>query len=194
MQFPVPPPTTRNFLQEEGVQLPPEPAQPGFFQQVGQTLRDSARAGALERVGEAGAVLGAGAATLGGQALRRVGGAVRDGAVRTLDWEQGYLWRAADAAGKVILNPLSWRQNAATQALRTPLLAEEAAVGGAVAAETFGFAGAGAAAAEGAELGMFGGLPEHWSAQVWAQQLVSPSPSVAVTRHMAKTTSWTHAR
>ena len=71
------------------MQLPPEPVQPGFFQQVGQTFRDGARSGALERVGEAGAVLGAGAATLGGQALRGIGGAIRDEAVRTLDWDRG---------------------------------------------------------------------------------------------------------
>ena len=93
----------------------------------------------------------------------------------TLDWRNGYLWRAADEAGNVILNPLSWRENTgieflrrgtAAQALREPLLAEEAAEAGLLAgegatagvAETLGLAGGvGLASAEGAEVGMFGG-------------------------------------
>ena len=109
---------------------------------MGQTLRESARAGALEHVGEAGAALGA--ATLGGQALRRIGGAVRDGAVRTFDWDNGYLLRAADGMGDIILNPFG-RQSAAAQALAEPLLGETAG------------AAAGLGAMEGAEVGVWGG-------------------------------------
>ena len=75
--------------------------------------------------------------------------------------------------GNVMLNPMSWRPNTsigllrrgtATQALQEPLLAEEAAEAGllfggeaAGAAETLGLArGVGLAAAEGADVGMFG--------------------------------------
>ena len=124
--FPVAPPVqislypqpTRNYLEQEGVELPPEPVQPGFFQQVGQSIRDGARSAALERAGQFGAAMGAGAATLGGQALRGVGGAIRDGAVRAFDWDPGYLWRAADEAGNIILNPNSWRQNTNMEFLR----------------------------------------------------------------------------
>ncbi len=88
--------------------------------------------------------MGAGAVTLAGQALQRVGGAVRDGAVRTFDWERGYLWRAADEMGNIILNPFG-RQSAAAQALAEPLLGEGAEIA------------AGIGAVEGAELGVFGG-------------------------------------
>ena len=34
------PQLTRNYLEQEGVEVPPEPVQPGFFAQVGQTFRD----------------------------------------------------------------------------------------------------------------------------------------------------------
>ena len=107
-------------------------------------MRESARSAALERVGEAGAALGAGAATLGGQALRRIGGAVCDGAVRTLDWERGYLWRAADEMGNIILNPFG-RQSAAAKVLAEPLVGEGAEIS------------TGIGAVEGVELGVFGG-------------------------------------
>ena len=87
--------------------------------------------------------MGAGAVTLAGQALQRVGGAVRDGAVRTFDWERGYLWRAADEMGNIILNPFG-RQSAAAQAMTEPLLG--VAEGAEIAA--------GLGAVEGAELGV----------------------------------------
>ena len=99
---------------------------------MGQTFAESARSGAINQAGEIGVAVGAGAASLGGQALQRVGGAVRDGAVRALDWETGALWRAADEVQNVILNPMSWRQNTGIEALRRPLLsmgAEAAEVG-----------------------------------------------------------------
>ena len=76
MQMPIPPNPTYNILAEEGQN--PEPPQPGFFQQVGQNFAHSAREGAINQAGEMGAGVGAGAATLGGQALRRIGGAIRD--------------------------------------------------------------------------------------------------------------------
>ena len=133
MQAPVPPNAAYNTLVEEGRNPPPEP--PGIFQQMGQNLADSARAGAINQAGQMGAALGS-------QALQRVGGAVRDGAVRAFNWEDGLLWRAADEMGNVMLNPLSWRQNTAIDAL-----AAEGAE-----------AGAGLAALEGAEAGgIFGG-------------------------------------
>ena len=40
------PQLTRNYLEEEGVSVPPEPVQPGFFAQMGQTFRDAARSAA----------------------------------------------------------------------------------------------------------------------------------------------------
>ena len=158
-QIPLYPQPTRNFLEQEGIELPPEPVQPGFFQQVSQSIRDGARSAALERAGQFGAALGAGAANVGGQVLRGVGGAIRDGAVRAFDWDRGYLWRAADEAGNVILNPNSWRQNTNIEFLRRgapalqdaeALLANEAAAG-----EALGI-GLGMAA-EGAEVGLLGG-------------------------------------
>ena len=167
--FPVAPPVqislypqlTRNYLEQEGVELPPPPVQPSFFQQVSQSIRDGARSAAMERAGQFGAAVGAGAANVGGQVLRGVGGAIRDGAVRAFDWDRGYLWRAADEAGNVILNPNSWRQNTNIEFLRRgvpalqdaeeagALLANEAAAGEAL--------GMGLGMAEGAELGLLGG-------------------------------------
>ena len=132
MQAPIPPNAAYNTLVEEGRNPPPEP--PGIFQQMGQNLADSARSGAINAAGEMGAALG-------GQALQRVGGAVRDGAVRAFNWEDGLLWRAADEMGNVMLNPLSWRQNTTIDALATE------------GAE----AGAGLAAWEGAEAGLEAG-------------------------------------
>jgi hypothetical protein len=131
VQVPVPPNAVYNTLTEEGQNPAPEP--PGFFGELGQGFADSARSGAINQAGQMGAALGS-------QALQRVGGAVRDGAVRAFNWEDGLLWRAADEMGNVMLNPLSWRQNTAVDALRDPLLAAEAE-----------------AAMEGAELGSFGG-------------------------------------
>ena len=132
MEMPVPPNATYNILVEEGQR--PEPPQPGLLQRVGQNIADSAREGAMNQAGQMGAAVGAGAATLGGQALRRIGGAVRDGAVRTFDWENGYLWRAADQIGDIILNPFG-RQIAAAQALADPLLGEGAGIAGLTAME-----------------------------------------------------------
>ena len=138
VQVPVPPNAAYNTLVEECRNPAPEP--PGFFGELGQGLADSARSGAINQAGQMGAALG-------GQAFRRVGGAVWDGAVRAFNWEDGLLWRAADEMGNAMLNPLSWRQNTTIDALRDPLLAAEAE------AE----AGMGLAALEGAEAGAFGG-------------------------------------
>ena len=87
---------------------------------------------------------------------KRVGGAIRDGAIRTLDWEDGYLWRAADAMGDVMLNPigLGRQRAAAAQALAEPLLG---GMGAAEGAELGGAAAAGLGALEGAEAGVMGG-------------------------------------
>jgi hypothetical protein len=138
VQIQVPPNAQYNFLSEEGQNPAPEP---GFFRQMGQTLADSARSGAINQAGEIGAAVG-------GAALQSVGGAVRDGALRAFSWQDGALWRAADEMGNLMLNPLSWRQTTGIDALRAPLLegAEEAGMG---AAE--------AGALEGAELGAFAG-------------------------------------
>ncbi len=136
VQMPIPPNAAYNTLLEEGRN--PEPEPPGLLRQMGQSIADSARSGAINAAGEMGAAIGS-------QALQRVGGAVRDGAVRAFNWEDGLLWRAADEVGNVMLNPLGWRQNTAIEALRDPLLAAEAE------------AGAGFAALEGAEMGAFGG-------------------------------------
>ena len=135
VQVPIPPNAANNALAEEGQEPAPEP--PRFFQQMGQNLYDSARSGAINQAGAMGAALGS-------QALQRVGGAVRDGAVRAFNWEDRLLWRAADEIRNIMLNPLSWRQNSAIDALRDPLLAAEGAEGG-------------FAALEGAEMGAFGG-------------------------------------
>ena len=100
-----------------------------------------------------GAAVGAGAVSLAGQALQRVGGAVRDGAIHTFDWGDGYLWQATDAMGDRILNPFGLgRQRAAVaQAMTEPLL-------GAVEGAEIGAGAAGAAGAlEGAEAGVMGG-------------------------------------
>ena len=70
---------------------------------------------------------------------------MRDGAVRAFNWEDGLLWRAADEMGNVMLNPLTWRQNTAIDALAT----DGAEVGAGLAA----WEGAEA----GAEAGAFGG-------------------------------------
>ena len=138
VQVPVPPNAAYNTLVEEGRNPPPEP--PGFFGELGQGLADSARSGAINQAGQMGAALGS-------QAFQRVGGAVRDGAVRAFNWEDGLLWRAADEMGNAMLNPLSWRQNTTIDALRDPLLAAEAEEE----------AGMGLAALEGAEAAAFGG-------------------------------------
>ena len=119
---------------------------------MGQNIADSARQGAINQAGELGAAVGAGAVSLAGQALQRVGGAVRDGVVRTFDWEDGLLWRAADAMGDRILYPFGLgRQGAAAQALAEPLL------GGMEAAEAAELGAAGLGALEGAEAGVMGG-------------------------------------
>ena len=76
--MPVPPNATYNILAEEGMCPDLEPPQPGLLQRMGQNIADSAREGAINQAGQMGAAVGAGAATLGGQALRRIGGAVRD--------------------------------------------------------------------------------------------------------------------
>ena len=97
--------------------------------------------------------------------MRGVGGAIRDGAVRAFDWDRGYLWRAADEAGNVILNPNSWRQNTRIEFLRrgAPALEDAAAADAAAAdallagGEALGLAGGLGLAAEGAEAGMFAG-------------------------------------
>ena len=140
VQVPIPPNAAYNTLAEEGRNPAPEP--PGLLRQMGGNLADSARSGAINAAGEMGAVLGS-------QALRRAGGAVRDGAVRAFGWEDGLLWRAADEMGNFMMNPLSWRQNTNIEALR----AAEGAEMGAEMAE----AGAGVAAMEGAEMGAMGG-------------------------------------
>jgi hypothetical protein len=147
VQIQPPPNAQYNFLSEEGQNPEPEP---GLLQQMGQNLADSARTGAINRAGELGAAAGGAAVGLGGQALQRVGGAIRDGAVRAFDWENGMLWRAADEMGNAMLNPLSWRQTTDLGALRAPLLE---GAGEAVA----GLGAAEMGALEGAELGAFGG-------------------------------------
>ena len=198
--FPIGPPVQisfypqpmRNYLEQEGVEVPPEPVQPGFFAQMGQTFRDAA---AMERVGEAGAALGAGAATLGGQALRGVGGAIRDGAVRAFDWDRGFLWRAADEMGNAILNPNSWRQNTNIEFLRrgAPAL-EDAAAADAFAGEALGLAGGLGLAAEGAEAGMFAGPA---GALAGASLGAATGIALAFRNRDAperRTTSWTLAR
>ena len=87
--------------------------------------------------------------------MQRVGGAVRDGAVRTFDWEDGHLWRAADAMGDRILYPFGLgRQAAAAQALAEPLLGR---MGAAEGAEIGRAAAARLGALEGAEAGVMGG-------------------------------------
>ena len=99
---------------------------------MGQNIADSAREGAINQAGQIGAAVAAGAVSLGSQALQRVGGAIRDGAIRTFDWEDGYLWQAADAMGDRILYPFGLdRQSAAAQALAEPLLGGMGAVEGA---------------------------------------------------------------
>ena len=144
VQVSIPPNAAYNTLVEEGRNPAPQP--PGFLRQMGGNLADSARSGAMDAAGAMGAALG-------GQAAQRIGGAVRDGAVRAFDWEEGLLWRAADEMGNFMLNPLSWRRNTNIEALR----ATEGAEMGAELAE----AGAGVAAmegaVEGAEMGAFGG-------------------------------------
>ena len=82
--MPIPPNASYNILAEEGLNLAPEH---GFFQQMGQNIADSARCGALNQAGEIGATMGAGAVSLGSQALQGVGGAVRDRAVRAFHGE-----------------------------------------------------------------------------------------------------------
>ena len=69
---------------------------------MGQNIADSAREGAINQAGQIGAAVGAGAVNLGGQALQRVGGAIRDGAVSTFNWEDGYFFRGLDAFGVVL--------------------------------------------------------------------------------------------
>ena len=93
MVMPLQPNSSYNILAEQGMypDLAPPP-QPGFFQQMGQNIADSAREGAINQAGQIGVAVGAGAVGLAGQALQRVGGAVRDGAVRTLNWEDGYFF------------------------------------------------------------------------------------------------------
>ena len=82
-----PPNATYNVLAEEGMYPDLEPPhQSGFFQQLGQNIADSAREGAINQAGQMGAAVGAGAVTLAGQVLQRAGGAIRDGALRTLDF------------------------------------------------------------------------------------------------------------
>ncbi len=92
ISMPYPPNATYNVLIEEGMcpGLEPPP-QPGLFQQMGQNNAHSAREGSINQAGRIGAAVGASAISLGSQALQRVGGAIRDGAIRTFDWEDGYL-------------------------------------------------------------------------------------------------------
>ena len=140
VMMPVYPNAPYNILAEEGMcpDIAPPP-QPGFFQQMGRNIADSAREGAINQAGQIGAAVGAGAVGLAGQALQRVGGAIRDGAVRMLNWEDGYLFRAADAMGDRVLYPFGLGRLAAAQPLAEPLLggvaaAEGAEIGGAAAA------------------------------------------------------------
>ena len=164
---------------------------------MGQTFSDAARSAAINRVGEAGAALGAGAATLGGQALRGVGGAIRDGAVRAFDWDRGYLWRAADEMGNAILNPNSWRQNTNIEFLRrgAPALEDAAAADALLAGgEALGLAGGLGLAAEGAEAGMFAGPAGALvGASLGAARGVALA-FAAATPLSARTTFWTLAR
>ena len=122
---------TYNILAEEGQNPGPEPPQPGLLRRIGQNVADSAREGAINQAGQIGAAMGAGAVTLAGQALQRVGGAVRDGAVQ---YGQDFL-------------DLYWRGRLPGGPLAEPLLG--AAEGAEIAA--------GLGAVEGAELGVFGG-------------------------------------
>ncbi len=121
---------------------------------MGQHIADSAREGAMNQAGQIGAAVGAGAVSLGSQALQRVGGAIRNGATRTLDWRDGYLWQAADAMGDQVLYPFGLGRLAAAQILAEPLLG---GMGAAEGAEIGGAAAAGLGALEGAEAGVMGG-------------------------------------
>ena len=80
--MPVYPNAPYNTLVEEGMYPGLEPPQPGLLRRIGQNIADSAREGAINQAGQMGAAVGAGAVSLAGQALRRAGGAIRDGAAQ----------------------------------------------------------------------------------------------------------------
>ena len=86
-----------------------------------------------------------------------MGGAVRDGAVRTLNWEDGYFFRGVDAFGDRILYPFGLGRLAAQPVahIAEPLLGGVAAAEGG--AEMGAAAGLGLGALEGAEAGVMGG-------------------------------------
>ena len=89
LQTPDLPNPRHNIIQEEGLQLPPEP--PGFFGQLGQSIGDGLHSGAINRASELGIMGGAFAADVAANRLRQFGGAVRDGALDYRDFYFGEL-------------------------------------------------------------------------------------------------------
>ena len=147
-----------NFIEEEGLSLPPEP--PGFFAQSHQAAQSGFREGAVNRVSEIGAMAGGAAADMASNRLRQLGGAIRDGA---LDYRDFYFHELPEmvrgAFGRRPPAPPA-DFNEASQAFQGAAEAAEAeemaniGIGGLLGAGEAG------GAFEGAEAGgIFGGIP-----------------------------------
>ena len=152
LQLPEMPNPRHNVIQEEGLEMPPEP--PGFLRQVGQSVHQGLRSGTINRAGELGVMGGAMAADAAANRLRAIGGAVRDGVLdRTHFWVREFPEMAAQAfARRAPPPPIDFGQ-AAAEAAGAAEEAEMANIG------LGGVLGAGEAAGalEGAEAGILGG-------------------------------------
>ena len=155
LQLPDLPNPRHNFIEEEGLSLPPEP--PGFFGQAHQAAQSGFREGAVNRVSELGALAGGAAADMASNRLRQLGGVIRDGA---LDYRDFYFRELPEMMrGAFGRRPPPPPQDFAQAAAEAAGAAEEAEMANIGVGGLLGAAEAGGAM-DGAEAGgIFGGIP-----------------------------------
>ena len=158
MQAPDLPNPRHNIIEEEGLELPPEP--PGFFGQAHSAAQSGFREGAVNRVSEISALAGGAAEDMAANRLRQLGGAIRDGA---LDYRDFYFRELPEMVrGAFSRRPPPPPENFAQAAAEAAGAAEEAemaniGVGGLLNAGEAAPMGGAFPLIEGAEAGILGG-------------------------------------